>query len=141
PELKMHYTRLVNHGLIKEVKRGRMFQVTLGPTFHDLRDRHRAELIPYESLMEKVVDLFLRMDTSQAELAASVIYAAKALLTEKSEKPSENDVLRFIMDWKKRRRPALDEAEVAWSIRNLTALRWLPVRFSKDLPISAKHAA
>ena len=141
PDLKMYYTRLVNHGLVKEIKRGNMFQVKLGPTFHDFRERHRAELVPFESLVERIVDLFLRMDTTQAELAASVIFAAKILQAEQSTKPSEYDVLRFIMDWKKRRRPPLDEKEVAWTIRNLVALRWLPVQVSKDLPIPEQYAA
>ena len=141
PDLKMYYTRLVNHGLVKEIKRGNMFQVKLGPTFHDFRERHRAELVPFESLVERIVDLFLIMDTTQAELAASVIFAAKILQAEQSTKPSEYDVLRFIMDWKKRRRPPLDEKEVAWTIRNLVALRWLPVQVSKDLPIPEQYAA
>ena len=39
------------------------------------------------------------------------------------------------MQWKQRRRPKLDDKEVAYTIRNLAALRWLKVKPSSDLPM------
>jgi len=39
------------------------------------------------------------------------------------------------MEWKQRRRPKLDDKEVAYTIRNLAALSWLKVKPSPDLPI------
>lgn len=39
------------------------------------------------------------------------------------------------MSWKQRRRPSLNEAEVALAIRNLSMLGWLDVKPSPDLPI------
>lgn len=36
--------------------------------------------------------------------------------------------------WKQRRRPPLDETDVALTIRNLAALSWLKVSVSRDLP-------
>jgi len=46
-----------------------------------------------------------------------------------------------VMQWKQRRRPKLDEKEVAYTIRNLAALRWLKVKPSSDLPISDEALA
>jgi hypothetical protein len=40
------------------------------------------------------------------------------------------------MEWKQRRRPKLDDKEVAYAIRNLAALSWLKVKPSSDLQIS-----
>jgi hypothetical protein len=48
-------------------------------------------------------------------------------------------VLRAVMDWKQRRKPPLDEKEVAWTIRNLAALGWLDVRASQDLPVAEEE--
>lgn len=53
----------------------------------------------------------------------------------KKEQPSETEVLSEVMQWKQRRRPKLDDKEVAHTIRNLAALRWLKVKPSPDLPI------
>jgi hypothetical protein len=57
-------------------------------------------------------------------------------LPDKNEKPGEVDVLKAVMDWKRRRRPPLKEEEVALSIRNLAAMNWLQVNPSPDLPVS-----
>jgi len=51
------------------------------------------------------------------------------------------DVLREVMEWKKRRHPPLDEAEVASNIRNLAALVWLDVNPSPDLPLPLDELA
>ena len=45
------------------------------------------------------------------------------------------NVLREVMEWKKRRQPPLDEAEVASNIRHLAALGWLDVNPSPELPL------
>jgi hypothetical protein len=39
------------------------------------------------------------------------------------------------MVWKQKRRPPLNELEVAEAIRNLAALRWIDVQASADLPV------
>ena len=41
-----------------------------------------------------------------------------------------------VMQWKQRRKPALDQGEVGLTIRNLAALNWLDVKASDDLPLS-----
>ncbi|HLC42034.1 MAG TPA: hypothetical protein VJO34_10485, partial [Methylomirabilota bacterium] len=52
------------------------------------------------------------------------------------EKPRETDVLAEVMRWKQKRRPPLNEAEVALTIRNLSMLGWLGVQPSSDLPVA-----
>jgi len=135
PELKGLITRLVNNGLIREERQGRMFSVKVGPTFEDARVAYLDDLSKWDSIIEKIVDLFIRMQTNQAEVVATVLFAADALVKEKKSEPSELEVLSEVMQWKQRRRPPLDRGEVAYTIRNLAALRWLDVKPSADLPL------
>lgn len=108
----------------------------LGLTFVDARKAYLHELARWESIIEKTTDLFMRMQTKQSEVVATVLFAANTLLNRKKEQPSETEVLTEVMQWKQRRRPKLDDEEVASTIRNLAALRWLKVKPSSDLPIA-----
>ena len=135
PELKGVITRLVNNGLIGEEQLGRMFAVKVGPTFEDARKAYLSDLAKWESIIEKTADLFMRMQTKQSEVVATVLFAANTLVKRKKEQPSETEVLTEVMQWKQRRRPKLDDKEVAYTIRNLAALKWLKVKPSSDLPI------
>lgn len=135
PDLKSVITRLVNNGLIREEQLGRMFAVKVGPTFADARKAYLNELVQWESIIEKTTDLFMRMQTRQSEVVATVLFAANTLANRKKEEPSETEVLTEVMQWKQRRRPKLDDKEVAYTIRNLAALKWLKVKPSSDLPI------
>ena len=136
PELKGVITRLVNNGLIEEEQLGRhMFAVKVGPTFDDARKAYLTDLEKWESIIDKTADLFMRMQTKQSEVVATVLFAANTLANRKREQPSEVEVLTEVMQWKQRRRPKLDDKEVAYTIRNLAALKWLKVKPSSDLPI------
>jgi len=141
PELKGVITRLVNNGLIREQQLGRMFSVKVGSTFADARKAYKNELAQWESIIEKTTDLFMRMQTRQSELVATVLFAANMVVNRKKEQPSEKEVLNEVMEWKQRRRPKLNDKEVAYTIRNLAALSWLKVRPSSDLPIPDENIA
>jgi O-acetyl-ADP-ribose deacetylase (regulator of RNase III)/uncharacterized protein YwgA len=138
PKLKEMITKLVNHGLIREEKLGRMFMVKAGQAFADARRVDEAEISKWEPVIEKTVDLFVRMNTKQAEIVSTVLFAEKDLTRNGNDKPAECDVLSYVLQWKQKRRPALNREEVAHTIRNLAVLRWLNVRPSADLPISEK---
>jgi O-acetyl-ADP-ribose deacetylase (regulator of RNase III)/uncharacterized protein YwgA len=134
-ELKGLTARLINNGLIREEKLGRMLGIKVGPTFKDARKAYEADLKQWETIIEKTADLFMRLDTKQAEVVATVLFAAQALQEREKTRPSESDVLKAVMDWKQRRRPPLEEPEVALTVRNLAALKWLQVTPSSNLPL------
>lgn len=140
PELKGVITRLVNNGLICEERLGSMFAVRVGPTFADARRAYADELQQWDSTIERIADLFLRMNTRQAEIAATVLFAARSLERARSSLPTEWDVLAAVMEWKQRRKPQLYEGSVAETIRNLAALGWLRVRASADLPLPSDES-
>ena len=135
PDLKGRITQLVNNGLIKENRTGKMFLITTGSTFEDARTAYQDDIARYESIISKITDLFLRMSTRQAEAAASVHFAAQTLFANTTMKPSEQNVLDYVMDWKRRRKPPLIEEDVAAAIRNLALLGWIEVSASPELPV------
>ena len=139
PALKALVTRLINNGLIREYRLGKMFAVRVGQTYQDAYKAYATYLKEWEHIIEKTSDLFMRMDTNQAEIAATVLYAAHSICDSKTRTLSEKDILACVMQWKQRRKPAFDQGEVGLTIRNLAALNWLNVKASSDLPLPAEE--
>ncbi|OPX75386.1 MAG: Macro domain protein [Methanosaeta sp. PtaB.Bin018] len=134
-ELKGVLTRLVNNGLIREERKGNMFEVKVGPAFKDILPMYQEDLEAWKPIMDQVADLLLRTSTDQSEIAATVHFTARALQDFEDKRPTEREVLDAVMRWKQRRNPPLEEGEVAVAIRNLAALRWIDVVPSSDLPL------
>ncbi len=141
PKLKSVITRLQNNQLIREERLGKMFRVKPGPTFADARRSFADRLAQWEPQLNRITDLFLRVDTNHAELAAAVHFAWSSLRGKFERKPSENEVLQEVKAWKHKRRPALHDEDIAEAIRNLAALRWLDVEASPDLPLPESEKA
>ena len=78
----------------------------------------------------------MRMNTQQAEVAATVHFAAQEAKNQPEGAPTEKDVFNAVMKWKQKMRPPLDEKEVAMTVRNLNMLSWIGARASTDLPIT-----
>ncbi len=115
-----------------------MFEVKIGTSFKEARKRYKSLLEKYVSVIEKTTDLFVRVETKQAEILATVIFTADKLKKSKQPPVSEMDIFEAVMQWKQLRKPALDKAEVASAIRNLGMLRWLDVKPDDKLPVSEK---
>lgn len=133
-ELKGVLSLLINNGLLREERSGRMFRAHPGPTYADARDEYRDELRRCEDVIDQLHDLFARMDTRTAELAGTVHFAADQLRSGR-EPPTEAEVFEYVMDWKQRRSPPFAESEVAAMIREMAALGHLHVRASVGLPV------
>ena len=136
-QVKPALSKLVNNGLIVEDQFGRMLQLRPGPTAASAFAAFSQSLEEWRPVLERVVDLFLRMRTTkQAEIAATIHYAAAALVGNARGEPDEWRVLAAVMDWKVRRQPPLERSEVARAIRDLGALGWLRVQPSLALPVT-----
>lgn len=134
--LKGVITKLHNHGLIREERLGRMFAVKVGRTFKDAQKVYAKQLKKWEPILEKTADLFVRMNTKQSEIVSTVIFTARSMSPPShKERPSELDIVNAVIEWKQRRRPKLDEREVALAVRNLAALGWINAAPSSDLPL------
>jgi len=134
-DLKNAYTRLVNNNLLQERRVGQMFEVKVGTNFHSARKNFQKSLEQWSHIIDKVVDLFVRMDTSQAEAVATVMFATDALKKKTQKTPTETEVVEAVMQWKQKRRPPLDKSIIASTTRNLGMLRWLDVKPDANLPV------
>ena len=134
PQLKSKLTKLVNNGLIMEEKFGNMFVIKVGKTYGDTKETFKKEVKSAEPIIEKLTDLFCRLNTKQAELAATVHFASKTIKTKPINKLTEEDILKEVMQWKQKRRPAYNKIEVAKAIRSLAVHRWLDVKPSNKIP-------
>jgi len=140
-QLKLVIGRLMNNGLVEEKKKGRMIEVRVGSTFIDARRAYINQLSKYEDAIRKATDLFMRVDTKEAEIVATIRFVYTEFQEKLENKVTEKDILQAVMGWKKHRRPSLVEEEVAMHIRNLGALGWLEVIPSKDLPLPEDELA
>ncbi|HLV79732.1 MAG TPA: macro domain-containing protein [Chthonomonadaceae bacterium] len=134
-DLKPAITRLVNNGLLREEQSGPMFAVVPGMTYQDAAKNYRGDLREWEPIIAKVADLFLRMNTHRAEVAATVHFAAQELAQRQSAEVTERAILEAVKQWKQRRKPPLEEVEIAQAIRDLNLLGWISARPSADLPL------
>lgn len=132
--LKKIESILVNNGVLLEESRGNWINVRSGPTLRDSVATYSREIQAWECEIERIVDLFLRMKTTDAEIAATVRFVARDLEAQ-GKSPSELDILHEVQRWKQRRRPPLQEHQIASSIRGLNVLDWITARPSESLPL------
>jgi hypothetical protein len=129
-------TKLINNGVLVERHIGQMLAAEPGPTLHDAQELYASELAQWDGQIERVVDLFMRLRTTrQAEVAATVHFAAKVLRAGSAEQPTELEVLQFVRQWKERRTPRLTDVELAEAIRGLSLLRWVQTEASEELSV------
>ncbi len=138
--LKEAEAKLVNHGLLSEERKGSMFIIRTGATFKDAKKAYQEYLDKWDVIIDEVADLFLRINTRQAEIVATVIFASKLAAVVKKD-IDEMDILREVMEWKENRNPKLEDAEVALAIRNLNLLGWLSAKPNDKLPLPADETA
>ena len=122
--------RLSNAGLLQEKQLGKMFQILSGASYGTLREKYSDHFQKWNPTIEKTVDLFLRLDTRQAEIVATVLYVEK---NTNKDSMSEADVVNEVMKWKQQRNPPLNENEVAETVRNLGILKWYRLNPSQEL--------
>src|SRR5262249_30385091 len=111
-----------------------MFLVKSGPNFERVRKDFQVSLDKWMPIIEKTTDLFMRVNTDQAEVIATVMFAADVLSTETPSVPTETEVFDAVLRWKQKRRPPLDETGVASTSPNPVVLRWLEGKTSRGRP-------
>jgi uncharacterized protein YwgA/O-acetyl-ADP-ribose deacetylase (regulator of RNase III) len=133
PGLKSFLSHLINNGLIEERRQGRMIEIRLGDSFEAAERAFHDELQELEPKVQRLVDLFARMRTKDAEVAASIHFVAQELSESMDGVPSEDEVLTAVLDWKQRRKPPFQRDDIAQAIRGLNLLGWITAKPSEDL--------
>lgn len=125
PQLKPMLTKLVNNGILREGRLGRMLQVAPGPTFDDARKAAAGVVDDLDEPITRVVDLFMRLDTQRAEVVATVMFASRELASA-TDVPREPEVIDYVLDWKKGER-GFDSESVEDAVHSLAGRGWVKV--------------
>ncbi len=118
-----------NRNWLHEKQLGRMLALRLDPQYEKDRTKY-SELIEFNKRkIVMTVDLFSRIkNTEQAEEVLTVLFASRQL---KKAKPSaaigQQDIYKFIVDWKKAWATDAKRDAVSEAVLNLAILGWLKV--------------
>ena len=91
---------------------------------------YERELTEWHDQIHRAADLLARMQTRDAEVAATVHFVAAEVSAATGEPPTDEDILSEVMEWKSRKKPPLREDEVLNAIHSLAMLGWLRVAHS-----------
>jgi len=127
PDLKAAVGRLQNNGILTEHQRGRMIEVRTSSALDDARMSYSDQLAKWSDIIDHLVDLVARFDTARAEIAATVHYAAQDLGNRLGRKPTVAEVVDYVEDWKRRRSPRLERADILRAVVGLGTRGWLQV--------------
>ena len=128
-------TRLVNNGLLQQEQQGERFMVSPGITYAEAAQTYRGNLREWEPVISEVTDLFLRMNTHEAEIIATAHFAAQELAEDTAQFVTERAIFESVKAWKQRRKPPIAETEIAQAIRDLNLLGWITALPDNTLPL------
>lgn len=136
-DLKRLQTTMIHNGLIREEKRGNAYLTTPGPTLEHARQAFVDDLRNWQSQIEQVTDLFLRLPSSRfIEIAATIHDVQVSLLYRNRARGqpsvSESELVFEINKWKARRDPPFQEHEIVAVIDTLSYLDWIAVDTDDD---------
>lgn len=135
-EVKLALHNFANRNWLQEEQLGQLMALRVGPQYDSDRAKFTEVLKTHSRKIAKTVDLFSRIkNTEQAEELVTVLYASRVL---KSSKPqhevAEQELLDYVLSWKKTWRTDEKQQAVAGAIRNLVMLGWMKLEFSESFP-------
>jgi len=77
----------------------------------------------------------MRVNPREAERLSVVMFIYHSMIRNGCKKPTENDVMEKVMQWKNLKCSESDKEELALTVRNLAALGWINPHASHDLPL------
>jgi O-acetyl-ADP-ribose deacetylase (regulator of RNase III)/uncharacterized protein YwgA len=134
-EMKIALHDFANRNWLQETQLGKMIAYRVGPEYEKDRRRLEPELELYRKKIDKTVDLFSRIkSTEQAEEVATIIYACRSIKARGSDRTiTEQNILDYVLDWKPTWRSEPKRQAVAEAIRNLVLLNWVKADISEDM--------
>ncbi len=138
-DVQRSVTRLLHSRLVREERQGSTCALRTGPTYPDVARVYRTDLEAWEPLLERLVDLFLRMPPRESEVAATVLFTALCRTKQGALPPSELDLFEAVQKWKERHQAPFQDEEIGLAVRHLNMLGWLIARPSTELPLPASE--
>jgi uncharacterized protein YwgA len=138
-EVKLALHDFANRNWLNEQQLGRLLALRVAPQYEKDRSRYKEQIARYGTKIDKAVDLFSRIkSTEQAEEVMTVLFASRQLKQAKPNRDvAEQDLYDFILDWKKAWRNEEKQQAVASAIRNLVLLGWLRLTISESMTEAA----
>ncbi len=135
-EVKTALHVFANRNWIQEERLGKMLALRVSRQYDNERSRYSQIIARYSQKIEKTVDLFSRIkNTDQAEEILTVLFASRQLKRARPDQElAEQELLDFILEWKKTWRTEKKHEALARVIRNLVLLGWMRLKFSESLP-------
>ncbi len=134
-EVKKALHVFANRNWVQEKTLGRMLALRVEDQFNRDRSRYVETITRHERKITKAVDLFSRIkSTDQAEEMVTILFASREIKREKPDQDhTEQELLDFILNWKKTWRTDERRSSVATAIRCLVILGWMKLRVSEDM--------
>jgi O-acetyl-ADP-ribose deacetylase (regulator of RNase III)/uncharacterized protein YwgA len=133
-DVKLALHDFANRNWLHEHQLGRMIALRVAPDYEQDRIRFKEQIGQYKKKIDKAVDLFSRIkSTEQAEEVMTVFFAARQLKAKHNGETTEEDLRDYILDWKKSWRVDEKRQALASTIRNLVTLGWVRVNISDGL--------
>jgi O-acetyl-ADP-ribose deacetylase (regulator of RNase III)/uncharacterized protein YwgA len=138
-EVKPALHEFANRNWVQEQHLGRMMALRVAPQYEQDRLKFRTEIERHERKIAKTVDLFSRIkNTDQAEEVLTVLFASRQLKQAYPDRDlTEQELLDYILEWKKAWRTEDKQQAISAAIRNLVLLGWLRLRLSESLAEAA----
>jgi len=134
-DVKKALHELANRNWLVEKPLGRMVALSVGPQYERDRSKFAAQIDASRKKIDKAVDLFSRIRTTeQAEEVLTVLYACRQLQQARdTDTVAEQDIYDYVRSWKKTWRSEEKQRAVASTIRNLVVLGWMKAQVSEEL--------
>jgi uncharacterized protein YwgA len=122
-----------NRNWLHEKQLGRMLALRIDPQYQKERNKFADIITTHKGKIIKAVDLFSRIkNTEQAEEVLTVLFASRQIKKARPEADiAEQDIYRFILEWKKRWATEAKREAIGDAIRSLAFLGWLRVTLSE----------
>ncbi|MBW8752940.1 MAG: macro domain-containing protein [Sphingomonadales bacterium] len=134
-DMKIALHDFANRNWLQEAQLGKMIAFRVSPQYEKDRRRLGPDMELYRKKIDKTVDLFSRIkSTEQAEEVATIIYACRWIKARRPEATvTEQGILDYVLDWKPSWRSEEKREAVAEAIRNLVVLNWVKAEISEDM--------
>ena len=138
-DVKLALHDFANRNWLQGARLGPMIALRVGPEYERNRAKFEEQIKRYQRKIAKAVDLFSRIkSTEQAEEVITVLYASRQLKQADPEREiTEEELLAFILDWKKSWNTEERKAAITNAIRNLVILGWMRARIRESLDEAA----
>lgn len=134
-DVKLALHDFANRNWLHEQQLGRMIALRITKQYTKERNQYREQIDRYQKKIDKAVDLFSRIkSTEQAEEVLTVFFAARQLKSKHAGELAEQDLQEYILEWKKSWRADDKKEAVANAIRSLVSLGWLQLKISEPTP-------